>query len=191
MYNRNVDSSTVIGLIAINTALFLVMLIPSLDNLYIWMGLVPQLAGQHPWTVFTAMFLHAGWSHIITNMITLYFFGIFLISLVGTNWFLIIYFGAGIIGNLLMLALFPIFPFGIAVGASGAIMGVGGALAILRPKEQVLVFPLPIPIPLWIAVIGGFVLVSFLPNVAWQAHLGGILFGLAVGFFLKRQYRFY
>lgn len=78
-------------------------------------------------------------------------------------------------------------PLSIAIGASGAVFAIGGALTVMRPKLRVIIFPVPIPIPLWGAVIGGFVILSFLPNVAWQAHLGGLAFGLAAGYFYKKR----
>ena len=80
-------------------------------------------------------------------------------------------------------------PLSIAIGASGAVFAVGGALTVMRPKLRVIIFPVPIPVPLWVAVIGAFVILSFLPNVAWQAHLGGIAFGLAAGYFYKKRER--
>lgn len=81
-------------------------------------------------------------------------------------------------------------PLSIAIGASGAVFALGGALAVMRPKLRVLVFPVPVPMPLWVAVIGGFVIISFLPNVAWQAHLGGLAFGTIGGYFFRRKERF-
>jgi membrane associated rhomboid family serine protease len=54
---------------------------------------------------------------------------------------------------------------------------------------KVFVFPIPVPLPLWVAVIGGFIILSFLPFVAWEAHLGGLLAGLAAGFFFKKRQR--
>jgi len=98
-----------------------------------------------------------------------------------------VYFVGGILGNILYILLAP--PFSIAIGASGAIFAVGGTLAVLRPKIRVFVFPIPIPFPLWVAVIGGFLIVSFFPNVAWQAHLGGLAFGLTVGYFFRKRER--
>ena len=66
---------------------------------------------------------------------------------------------------------------------------VAGALTVLRPKSTVFNFPIPAPIPLWIAVIGGFLLLSFMPSVAWQAHLGGLVLGLIAGYLFRRRRR--
>ncbi len=65
-------------------------------------------------------------------MLTLYFFGTYLYRLIGEGKFLILYFGGGILGNILFILLGP--PFSIAVGASGAIFALGGALTMMRPK---------------------------------------------------------
>jgi len=80
-------------------------------------------------------------------------------------------------------------PFATAVGASGAVFALGGALAIMRPKLKVIIFPIPIPLDLWIAVIGGFLVISFLPYIAWQAHLGGLVTGLVAGYFFRKRER--
>ena len=122
-------------------------------------------------------------------MLTLFFFGSNLSGLVGNNKFLLIYFGGGILGNILLLLLAPMFPFSVAIGASGAVFAVAGTLTVLAPKARVFIFPIPAPIPLWIAVIGGFIILSFLPFVAWQAHLGGLVFGLIAGLIFKRRQR--
>ena len=142
---------------------------------------------DQPWTLVTSMFIHTTIWHILANMITLYFFGNYLNKLLGNARFLIIYFAGGIAGGLVFLLLAA--PNYLAVGASGAIFALGGVLAVMRPKLRVLVFPIPAPIPLWIAVIGIFVIFSFLPNVAWQGHLGGLLAGLIAGYFLRRRER--
>ncbi len=77
----------------------------------------------------------------------------------------------------------------VAIGASGAVFAVGGALAVLRPQLRVFIIPIPVPIPLWAAVIGGFLIIS--PGVAWQAHLGGLVLGLLVGYLFKRRKRYF
>ena len=120
-------------------------------------------------------------------MITLYFFGKYLSALVGERKFLIVYFIGGILGNIFYILLAP--PLSIAIGASGAVFALGGVMAVMRPKLRVFVFPIPAPLPLWAAVIGGFLIISFFPNVAWQAHLGGLVFGLTIGYFFRKRER--
>jgi membrane associated rhomboid family serine protease len=172
-------------LIGLNAFLFIASRIT--PNLILVLGLIPSGVLVRPWTILTSLFLHAGIGHILANMITLYFFGRYLCALVGGKKFLIVYLIGGILGNVLYILLAP--PLSIVIGASGAVFTVGGVLAIMRPKLRVLVFPIPVPLPLWAVVIGGFLIVSFFPGVAWQAHLGGLAFGLAMGYFFKRRER--
>lgn len=174
-------------IIAVNFLLFIVALIaPGL--IYSLFGLQPAGFLSRPWTIVTSMFIHAGFGHIIANMLTLYFFGTFLSRLIGDRRFLWVYLGGGILGNILFILMGP--PFSIAVGASGAIFALGGVLVILRPQLKVLVFFF-IPAPLWLAIIGGFVILSFFPNIAWQAHLGGLIFGLIAGYFFRKRARYF
>ena len=170
-------------IIAVNFLLFIATII-NRDIIY-YLGLIPIEFTRHPWTIVTSMFVHAGFWHIFANMLTLFFFGTYLSRLVGNNKFLIVYFGGGILGSILYILLAP--PLSVAVGASGAIFALAGALVVMRHRLRVFVFPIPIPIPLWVAVIGGFVILSFLPFVAWQAHLGGLIFGLIAGYFFRRR----
>jgi len=177
-------------LILVNVLLFIATAISR--ELVFLLGLQPVVFLQRPWTIVTSMFIHAGLGHIIANMLTLYFFGTYLSMLVGKNKFLIVYFCGGILGNILYILLAP--PFSIAVGASGAIFALGGALAVMRPRLRVFIFPLPVPIPLWVAVIGGFLILTLLSvplNIAWQAHLGGLVFGLIAGYIFRRRERYY
>lgn len=152
-------------------------------------GLVPAIFLNRPWTIVTCMFVHSGFWHIFANMLTLYFFGTYLYRLIGQGRFLFVYFGGGILGGILYLLLAS--PFSIAVGASGAIFALAGALVVMRPKLPVLIFPIPVPIPLWLAVIGGFLILSFLPYIAWQAHLGGLVLGLIAGYFFRKRERYF
>ena len=153
------------------------------------LGLMPELLLSRPWTIATNVFMHDGLWHFVANMLTLYFFGTYLSRLIGDGRFLIVYFGGGILGSILYILLGE--PLSIAVGASGAIFALGGALAIMRPKLKVIIFPIFVPLPLWIAVIGGFFILSFLPFVAWQAHFGGLIVGLLAGFIFRRKERYY
>ncbi len=175
-------------LIALNFLLFIATAIA--PELIFRLGLQPATFLHRPWTIVTSLFIHSGLWHIITNMLTFYFFGRYLSRLVGESKLLIAYFCGGIAGSVLFILLAP--PYSIAIGASGAVFALGGALAVMRPKLRVFVFPIPVPIPLWSAVIGGFLIISLFPGIAWQAHLGGLVFGLIAGyFFRKRKHLFF
>jgi len=170
-------------LIAVNLIVYLFTLADS--SLIHSLGLRPSSLGDRPWTMVTNLFVHASFSHILLNMLTLFFFGSYIIRLVGEWHFLAIYSVGGILGNILYIALAP--SHSVAVGASGAIFALGGTLVALAPKVKVIVFPVPAPVPLWIAIIGGFLVLMIIPNVAWQAHLGGLLLGLGAGYHLKKK----
>jgi len=178
-------------IIALNLLLFIATLING--NIILLLGLQPISFLARPWTIVTNLFIHSGVWHIFANMITLYFFGSFLSRLIGTPKFLLVYFIGGIVGNIFFILL-PPSPLSIAIGASGAVFALGGVLAVLMPKLRVFVFPIPAPIPLWIAVIGGFILLTVLSpflNIAWQAHLGGLVSGLAAGYIFRRRIRYF
>jgi membrane associated rhomboid family serine protease len=154
-------------------------------------GLLPAEIAQEPWTVVTYMFVHASVPHVIFNMLTLYFFGTFTMALVGETAFLVTYFVGGIVGGLFFLAFSLLMgtSFVTVVGASGAVYALGGFLMMMRPKTKVMTFPIPVPMPLWVAILVGFVFVSFVPGVAWEAHLGGLAYGVAVGYYYRRRER--
>ena len=175
------------ALIGLNLLLFIATRI--VPELILFFGLIPADVLARPWTIVTSLFLHGSIGHILANMITLYFFGRYLCALVGEKKFLTVYFIGGILGNIFYILLAP--PLSIAVGASGAIFALGGTLAVMRPRLRVFVFPIPAPLPLWAAVIGGFLIISLFPNVAWQAHLGGLVFGLVMGYFFRKRERIF
>lgn len=177
----------ILVLITVNLLLFIVTMI--LPELVYLLGLQPAGFLSRPWTIVTSMFMHGGFWHIFANMLTLYFFGSYLSRLVGWGKFLMVYLAGGILGNVLFVLLAP--PLSVAVGASGAVFALAGALVMMRPKLPVMIFPIPIPIPLWVAVIGGFLILSFLPSIAWQAHLGGLVLGLIAGYIFKKRQRYF
>lgn len=177
-----------IGFLIVANLIFFIATFINGDLIFLF-GLQPASFLERPWTIVTNLFVHAGIGHIFTNMFTLYFFGSYLIRLIGERNFFIIYFTGGILGNIFYMLMGP--SFSIAVGASGAVFAVGGALTVLRPKLTVFIFPIPVPIPLWVAVIGGFLIMSFLPFIAWQAHLGGLVFGLVAGYFFQKRGRYF
>ncbi|MCX5998712.1 MAG: rhomboid family intramembrane serine protease, partial [Chloroflexi bacterium] len=156
------------------------------------LGLQPASLASEPWTILTSLFIHANLGHILGNMITLYFFGTYLSILVGKRDFLITYFIGGLLGNAFFL-IYELYapggnPYVLGIGASGAIFALGGALAVLRPMTRVSLFFI-IPMPLWVGVIGGFLIMSLVPDVSWQAHLGGLVAGLIAGYFFRLRER--
>ncbi|XUW99945.1 MAG: rhomboid family intramembrane serine protease [Dehalogenimonas sp.] len=183
-YNRPLWQEPLFILIAINVVVWLIEL--SSPVLAANLGLFRPSFLSEPWTAVTSMFIHDpyGFTHILFNMIALYFFGTYLIQIVGERMMLAVYFIGGIVGSIFFWLLGPVN--GLAYGASGAIFALGGALAVLRPQTKVFVFPIPAPLPLWVAVIGGALILSFIPGVAWQAHLGGLLTGMVFGYFVSR-----
>jgi membrane associated rhomboid family serine protease len=129
-------------------------------------------------------------------MITLFFFGRVLYQLVGGRRFLLVYFIGGIVGNLLYVWLGE--PLSIAIGASGAIYAIAGALVVMMPTMRVAIWGI-LPMPLWAVILFFFVLWSIpgvfsdiagQSQVAWQAHLGGIVIGLAAGYYFRRTLRY-
>jgi uncharacterized protein len=140
-----------------------------------------------PWTIFTYMFTHQEFFHILANMITLYFYGSFLNRITGVRTFLLIYLVGGLVAGLFVLLLSPLNSF--TIGASGAIFALGGALAVLVPKLKVIIFPIPVPMPLWVAILIGFLVLAILPGVSWQGHLGGLVTGLLAGWVLRKRVR--
>lgn len=184
---RPVNLNALWFLIVLNVLIFIVTLIRPEETIY-FLGLTPVLLSQQPWTIISSMFVHGSFWHILFNMISLYFLGSFLIRAVGERGFLLVYFLGGLVGNILFALLAN--PFSTGIGASGAVFALGGALAVMVPRVPVFIFFIPIPVPLWVAIII-FFLLSFLPSIAWQAHLGGLLLGLVAGFIFRRSRRIY
>jgi len=189
-YNRRYqwpEAKSVLILIAVNIIFLIALLIK--DNLYITLGLQSTEWYKEPWTLITSLFVHDFPWHIFANMFSLYFLGSYLCNIIGDARFCAVYFAGGIIGNFFYILIEDLLghPNSLAFGASGAIFAVAGAFMMLAPKMKVIVFPIPIPMPLWVAIIGGFLLMSFFPGVAWQAHLGGLIVGLIAGFFLRKR----
>ena len=175
-------------LIGINLVIFIAARIS--DNVVLQLGLVPSLFWERPWTIVTNMFVHYDIWHIFGNMLTLYYFGRVLSQLVGKNRFLLLYFGGGILGNILYILLGP--SLSIAIGASGAVYAIAGALAVMMPTMRVAIWGI-LPMPLWLVILLFFVLWSIpniVPGIAWQAHIGGLVAGLIAGYFFRRRTRY-
>jgi membrane associated rhomboid family serine protease len=184
---RAVNLNVLWFLIALNVLIFIITLLRP-EAVINFLGLTPALLSQQPWTIISSMFVHGSLWHILFNMISLYFLGSFFIRAAGERSFLAVFFLGGLAGNILFVLLAN--PLSTGIGASGAIFALGGALAVMVPRVPVFIFFIPVPVPLWIAILIFFFL-SFLPGIAWQAHLGGLFLGLIAGLILRRRRRIY
>ena len=183
-----------ITLVGLNVVISLFALTSStLLNLLI---LEPSNILQKPWSIITMMFIHADVSHLFFNMFALFMFGSILESQIGTRRFYIIYFTAGILGAFSAFLPNPLtgdqYLYERALGASGAVMGIIGALIMILPKLKILFFFF-IPMNLWVAGVIWFLL-DFLGligtnNVANFAHLIGMGIGLYFGWVYKKMRR--
>jgi membrane associated rhomboid family serine protease len=197
------------GLIAVNVALFLltgavadeVTLASTAANY----GIVPsevlrvdaaQGSVPEPLTFLTYQFLHAGWLHLLSNMLFLWVFADNVEDAYGHAGFLMFYVLVGAAGGLAHVLMQP----GSAaplIGASGAVSGVLAAYAILFPRARVwilLFMRIPVPLPaIW--VLGGWFALQLASlfwsrpedgiEVAWWAHIGGFVAGLGLTFLLR------
>ncbi len=153
----------------------------------------PDSPGFELYQVVTYMFLHGSLSHLFFNMFALWMFGRTLEYMMGSKRFLIYYMGCGVGAGLIQLGVGMVIPYGLTVGASGAVFGLLLAFGVLRPNDIIMLLIPPIPIKAkWFVVIYGL-LELFLgvgnfarDNVAHFAHLGGMIWG----FILLHYWRF-
>ncbi|MCL5730083.1 MAG: rhomboid family intramembrane serine protease [Candidatus Pacearchaeota archaeon] len=246
-------------LILINFVLFIILsvLVSINPNFLSYFSLNPSnvLQGKYLWTFLTSMFSHVYFWHIAFNMISLFFVGVLAERIIGPKRYLLFYLAAGLFAGLVFVLLAGFLgtnPLGAklfgspdtaGIGASGAIFGIVGLLAVLTPKNRIYLVagPLiaiiaesvlsnfasapimsavdlvvtvyvffslfamfsfnsfmrkiivPINLPFWmlpiIAIVPLVVIGLFVPlPIGNSAHLGGLLIGLAYGFYLKHKF---
>lgn len=176
------------ALIIINVAIFLVVFsMPDalLEQTFTLLGFSGASMFEI-WRWFTSLFLHASASHLFFNMIALYFFGRVVEDELKARRFLIIYLLSGLAGNLAygFTSTLP------AVGASGCIFGVMGAAMLIKPKEMIRLYVIPLPLGL-IAIL--YILtqaaLAVIPlsdtGIAYMAHIGGLVMGIVLVFFYE------
>ena len=157
-------------LIALNIAVFAVDFVTG-GSLYGWLAYRGDFTASQPWRMLTSAFMHASVLHLLFNMFSLFIFGPVIEHAVGRARFAALYLLAAFGGSLAVLLLAPNQA---VVGASGAIFGLLGAFFIIQRRlggnnTQLLIL-------IGLNVAFGFIV----PNVAWQAHLGGLVVGAAV-----------
>jgi len=219
------------SLIALNIAIFLIQVTTS-GNLVCEFATIPYetLEGKRLFTLFTSMFLHGGWMHLIGNMMFLWIFADNIEAIIGNRNFIIFYFLGGLFSAFvhIMIEFYTGFGANLSVccmpctssggcagaasictgsipslGASGAISAVMGSYIVMFPNSRikVLFFIMTFEVAavyflgFWFAeqLFSGLGSIGPLAGngggVAWWAHIGGFVFGLAFGFLNKEKLR--
>lgn len=164
-------------------------------------GSLPPALGYdpvpEPFTLISYQFLHAGWWHLISNMLFLWVFADNIEDAYGHVSFALLYLFCGVMAALTHVLVMP-YSGAPLVGASGAVSGVLGAYLILFPKARVWVL-LAARIPLRIGavwVLGGWFLLQIFSwwmtrdsetGIAWGAHIGGFIAGAAITYAIRRR----
>jgi membrane associated rhomboid family serine protease len=201
-----------IGLIALNVAVFVrLLLLPAgaREEAVLRLALVPHdltsvpvgrpdLLAYNVMTLVTSMFLHAGWLHLMSNMLYLWIFGNNIEDITGHVRFVLFYLLSGLAGAGAQILVNPASPVPM-VGASGAIAGVLGAYLVMFPATRVhtliflFIYIRVIEVPA-IIVLGVWLLIQLISasqagpgGVAWFAHLGGFLAGLVLIAVMRRR----
>ncbi len=180
-----------------------------LDTFIMNFGLVPTSILANPagnwWAIFTSMFMHGGWTHLIFNMLALFIFGDNIEDRFGHFRYLAFYLSGGLAAAILHIlanagSAMP------TIGASGAIAAVLGAYLILFPRAKVLTFfpifffipVVQVPAPLYLVfwffsqLLNGTAQITSHAiqqgGTAWWAHIGGFVFGalIAILFYHRR-----
>ncbi|NBD35123.1 MAG: rhomboid family intramembrane serine protease [Chloroflexi bacterium] len=199
-------------LIVVNSLIFLLESVigtAAAEDLIYQFGFVPaRITSQ--WmnpavllTLFTSMYLHGGWFHLISNMLYLWIFGNNIEDNMGRLRFLVFYTLCGVLAATAQIAVAPNSEMP-GVGASGAIAGVLGAYLLLYPQARIRTLVL---LPFWFVtvnlpamiVLGSWFLTQFfnglaslnvqmqVGGVAWWAHIGGFVTGLVLVLMFRRE----
>jgi rhomboid family protein len=186
------------ALIVLNVLVFLLELARGQPFIEQWAFIPAQFSdqpGAEAVTIFSAMFMHGGWMHLIGNMLFLWIFGDNVEDRIGHGKFLIFYLLAGLAATFAQYTYNP--ESGIPnVGASGAIAGVLGAYILMFPQarvnvllgRQIVAMPAFVVLGLWIVfqLISGVGTIAYtdesadVGGIAYMAHIGGFVAGLAM-----------
>lgn len=180
-----------IALIIINIIMFFIMTLSHLRESVGMLGVSENsLLNGYWWTPFTYMFVHLTYTHLICNMVSLWFIGTVIEHHYGKVKYLLLYFVSGIIGGLIyviskMMLTQGSFP--VAIGASGAIFGLFGAIGyILWENHRTTMLKNRSDITWYLGLLILNLVVGFIPgsNIAVASHIGG----LATGFIIAMIY---
>jgi membrane associated rhomboid family serine protease len=186
------------AIIVVNAFVFVLELMGGEAFVRQWSEIPATIVAGHHWvTILTAMFMHAGWMHIIGNMVFLWAFGPEVEDAMGPLWYLAFYLLSGLAASLAQIALMPSSTI-LNLGASGAIAGVMGAFLVTYPRDRIrtlvlfgwwtriTVIPAALLIGLWFLIqlfsqVGAVADVKTGGGVAYAAHVGGFIFGAVTG----------
>lgn len=169
------------------------------------------LQGKYLWTVISSMFMHGGFFHLLANMLSLFFIGGLVETLLGKRRYLWFYLISGLFSGLFFVALSYIFSLigtinlgggiislgndlsSFAVGASGALFGLIGLLMLLTPNISVYLMFIPIPIKMKYAAPGILIVLWFISiagniPIGNTAHFGGLIAGIVYGIYLRIKF---
>ncbi|MFT4624689.1 MAG: membrane associated rhomboid family serine protease [Myxococcota bacterium] len=173
-------------LMAVNVLVYVLWQMPGLRWLMVdhFMVSAESVFGLRLWTLITSAFSQYSSGHLFSNLLGIYFFGTTIEAVRGRRAVLELYLGgalaagvAHVLGNLALGSAVP------ALGASGAVMALGGAFAAQWPNRKFLIYFL-VPMPAWVMITlyAALDLTGMLGGVsdgiAHMAHLGGLAFGL-------------
>jgi membrane associated rhomboid family serine protease len=157
-------------------------------------------SGEGLYTLYTHMYIHADFLHVIFNMFIFYIMGIHFERRVGWKWMAIVYWTTGILGGGVLNGLITPVDDVPGIGASAAISGVIGAFAMMYPYDRVPMVLVFIVLPRVQVAFGALVFILFqtfmaffafqlpgLGNVSYTAHLAGVMVGVAVGWLLAKK----
>jgi membrane associated rhomboid family serine protease len=192
------DPVVTLAIVVANVLLFVVELSQGadIDAFVLRWGLVPADVHDGPAaavTLLTSTFLHAGWVHLVANMVYLAVFGPPVERRLGATRFIGLYVACGLVGSLTYVLVQPLSTVP-AVGSSGAIAGVIAANLVLFPGATLgslapVLFlhvvestPTLLLLLLWLAtqVFSGVASLTTTTGIAWWAHLGGFASGLVL-----------
>jgi membrane associated rhomboid family serine protease len=177
------------GIILVICVLFFFVRVVAPSFAFNYLALNPAFVAARPWTLITHMFVHANMEHLFFNMLFLFFFGTELERRVGESKFLQIFIISGLVAAIGQMAVVPT---GYMMGASGALFGVMGCLAVIAPEIKVLLFfviPLSIRAAVVLFAVLDFAMMGSADSIAHMAHITGLLAGLAYGGMLRDRYR--
>ncbi|MGC2639975.1 MAG: rhomboid family intramembrane serine protease [Acidobacteriaceae bacterium] len=199
---RRIFPYATLAIIVINALVFIQELEHGDAFVAQWAAIPAVIVSGHAWvTIFTAMFLHGSWMHILGNMVFLWAFGPEMEDAMGRGRYVVFYLLGGLVAMLAQIAGNPAAAVP-CLGASGAIAAVMGAFIVTYPRDRIrslliiFIFIRIANIPA-VLLIGVWFLIQLLDagtvarvqtgGVAYLAHVGGFLFGALTARLWRRR----